>query len=220
MVKGGGLTKGRLASSALQTPRFQKTFISSSSVSPNPTLQSPSSPNPKILHPNPNIQYQAHLHTLSLDLKMFRVPNFSHQGSWFWVLAWDWEGEKRRWAVGSGRREKGEEWVEGIEEKTKKQIKKHPKTPTPNPQNHETRPKKEKKPPSKIQTMPKNPQTTNSISPHPSQKQPHRSNTFPGPHSPDSPSRRARTHERMGFMNRENSSSMYPAGCSRKFFTE
>jgi len=110
------------------------------------------------LHPNPNIQYQPHLHTLSLDLKMFRVPNFSHQGSWFWVLAWDWEGEKRRWAVGSGRREKGEGRRmgrrNGREEKRKKHIKKTPKNTSTKP----TKPWNQsppKNPPSKIQTMAK-----------------------------------------------------------------
>ena len=96
------------------------------------------------------------------------------------MLAWDWEGEKRRGAVGEGRREKGEGRREkgegrrekgegrrigrrnGREEKRKKQIN--------NTNTKPTKPQNQSPPLSKIQTMPKNPQTTNSISPHPSPK--------------------------------------------------
>ncbi len=165
---------------------------------------------------------------------MFRVPIFLIRvggfGCWL-VIGREKRGGGQR-EKGEGRREKGEgrrEKGEGRRMGRRNRIeeKRRERNRSKTPKNTNIKPTKPTKP---VPTPP--PQRSKSCRkstnhkpqtpyPHiPAQKQPHRSNTFPGPHSPNSPSRRARTHERSGFMNRENSSSMYPAGCSRKLFTE
>jgi len=102
VVKGGAYerTIGFLSSS---NPQISKKlhFFQLRLSKPHPS-KVPARQKSKILHPNVNIQYQPHLHTLSLDLKMFRVPVFPIRVGGFGC----WLGRGRE--KGEGRREKGE----------------------------------------------------------------------------------------------------------------
>jgi len=106
LVKGGGLRKDDRLPQLFKTLDFKNLHFFQLRLSKPQPPKSQLAKKPKILHPNPNIQYQPHLHTLSLDMKMsiflIRVGGF---GCWLGIGREKGEGRREK---GEGRREKGE----------------------------------------------------------------------------------------------------------------